>query len=382
MPSGPSARPSATIGEAGSDDPLEISVLATPAGKTPLTGITVLEAARGAKDTLGEAFPDHDVVEDFELDLIAPAPRDALGGSVSIGDSQAAANAEPWHLEEIGLLQARRLGFGFSGNGVLVGLLDTGVANVPELEGRIVENRIFNPERFDYEKAPIADTDWHGTHVAGLIAGRSVGVAPGSKIVSLTMIPRRVGSFSHYVFALEHAQARPEIQILNVSAGKAGQHSQMRNMARIAQLLDVLCVMAIGNSGMNTNCSPGNYPEVVSVGASDRDGHVWTGSSGGSTTWDGVKHVTPTVVAPGVDVVSSLPSEGFRAESGTSMAAPIVTGIAALLIEKHPDISAKDLHDEIRSACVSLNLDVERQGAGVVRVPATLLAGLSAQNSR
>ena len=352
--------------------PSGISVLATPARGTPVTGVTVLEAAPETRNMLSEAFPDHDVVEDFALKLIAPPLHDALaenGGSAS-----AVTQAELWHLQDIGLLAARRHGFGLTGDGIVIGVLDTGVADVPELSGRILENRIFDETLLDYKKTDlIADTDWHGTHVAGLIAGHSVGVAPGSKIVSLTMIPKRVGSFSHYVFALEHAQARPEIQILNISAGKFGQHPQMRNMARIAQRLDVLCVMAIGNSGVNTNCSPGNYPEVISVGASDSRGRVWTGSSGGTIIWDGTKHSTPTLVAPGVDVVSSLPDGNYRAESGTSMAAPIVTGIAALLIEKHPDITVRQLREEILSACVGLDLDVARQGAGVVRLPRSLL---------
>ncbi|MBD2749855.1 MULTISPECIES: S8 family peptidase [Microvirga] len=356
--------------------PPGISVLATPAHGTPVTGITVLEAEPEAKDALGEAFPDHDVVEDFALELIAPPLNDALAENGG-GGASSVTEAELWHLRDIGLLAARRRGFGLTGDGIVIGVLDTGVADVPELSGRILENRVFDPTNLDYKMADlVADTDWHGTHVAGLIAGRSVGVAPGSKIVSLTMIPNRVGSFSHYVFALEHAQARPEVQILNISAGKSGQHPQMRNMARIAQRLDVLCVMAIGNSGVNTNCSPGNYPEVISVGASDSRGRVWTSSSGGAITWDGMQHSTPTLVAPGVDVVSSLPDGSYRAESGTSMATPIVTGIAALLIEKHPDITVRQLHEEILSACVSLDLDVGRQGAGVLRLPPSLLIGL------
>jgi subtilisin family serine protease len=360
--------------------PPAISVLATPARGTPVTGVTVLEADRRAKDTIEDAFPDHDVVEDFELDLIAPPSRDAMAGNGGNGSTNAVTEAELWHLKEIGLLNARRLGLSLTGNGIVIGVLDTGIADVPELAGCVVENRIFNQEKLDYDKVPVADTDWHGTHVAGIIAGRSVGVAPGSKIVSLTMIPKRVGSFSHYVFALEHAQARPEIQILNVSAGKSGQHSQMRNMARIAQRLDVLCVMAIGNSGVNTNCSPGNYPEVISVGASDAAGGVWDGSSGGAITWDGMQHSTPSLVAPGVNVVSVLPDGSYRPESGTSMAAPIVTGLAALLIEKHPAIGVRELRDEILSACVSLNLDAGRQGTGVVRLPPSILGGLNTQD--
>lgn len=386
------ARATDAMGGFGRDEkavaPPGISVLATPARETPVTGVTVLDAGPEAKDTLGQAFPDHDVIEDFALELIAPPFRDAMaengtGGPSTMngtGGANAVTEAELWHLQEIGLLDARRRKFGLTGDGVVVGVLDTGVADVPEISGRILENRVFNQTLLDYETAEITDTDWHGTHVAGLIAGRSVGVAPGSKIVSLTMIPNRVGSFSHYVFALEHAQARPEIQILNMSAGKSGQHPQMRNMARIAQRLDVLCVMAIGNNGVNTNCSPGNYPEVISVGAFDSHRRVWASSSGGAIIWDGMQYPTPTLVAPGVDVVSSLPDGSYRAESGTSMATPIVTGLAALLIEKHPDITVHQLREEILSACVSLDLDVGRQGAGVVQIPPSLLIGLPPQD--
>lgn len=350
-----------------------VRVLATPSQQTPITGVAVLEAGDDAKPVIRDAFPDYDVVEDFPLELIAPQTHDALDGADPGDDLAHVSEAELWHLRDIGLLAARKLGFTLTGAGVSIGVLDTGVADVPELAGRITENRVFDAGLFDYVMAPITDTDWHGTHVAGIIAGKTVGVAPGSSIVSLTMIPKRVGSYSNYVFALEHAQARPEIQILNMSAGKAGQHPQMRNMAKIAERLDVLAVMAIGNDGVNLTRSPGNYPEVISVGAADASGKVWQSSSGGTIIWDGMQHATPTLVAPGVDVLSSLPDGSYRAETGTSMAAPVVTGIAALLIEKHPDITVRDLRDEILSACISLNLDAGRQGAGMARLPGSIL---------
>lgn len=360
----------------------EVTVLASPVRETPITGVTVLEADadnRAALRAIDETFPDHERVEDFALDLIAPPERDAASGDDSRGSAADASAEELWHLDRIGLLAARRLGFDLRGEGATVAVLDTGVAEVPELEGRIVENRTFDPETWAYAEAPIVDTDGHGTHVAGIIAGRSVGVAPGARIVSMTMIPHQIGSLSHYVFALEHAQTRPEIRILNVSAGKGGRHPQMRNMAKIAERLEVLTVVAIGNEGQDTSRSPGNYPEVISVGAMDAQGAVWSGSGGGTVMWDGAGHTTPSLVAPGVAVLSCVSDGRFRPETGTSMATPIVAGIAALIIGRFPDITVRQLRDEILTACISLNLDVGRQGAGAARLPPSLLAGLALQ---
>lgn len=352
-----------------------IRVLATPSWQTAVTGVTLVETDNAVEpERLNEAFPNHRLVEDFPLELIAPPAVDAAAETDPSPGSIVFAQEALWHLDAIGLRAARNAGLNLRGEGVTVEVLDTGVALVAELAGRIVENRTFDQQTWQYLGAPIADTHWHGTHVAGIIAGSNIGIAPAARILSLTMLPNQVGSLSHYVFALEYAATQPEVQILNISAGKIGQHPQMRNIVKIVQRLDILSVIAIGNEGMSTSRSPGNYPEVISVGASAADGTIWDRSGGGTVSWDGQDFMAPTLVAPGVDLLSCIPDGTFRAESGTSMAAPVVTGLATLLIGKHPDITVKELRDELVSSCIDLNLDIGRQGAGMVRLPQLLLS--------
>jgi subtilisin family serine protease len=99
-------------------------------------------------------------------------------------------------------------------------------------------------------------------------------------------------------------------------------------------------VFAAGNLGPGdgTGVSPGNYPEALSVGAVEADGTAWAGSSRGPSACGGA--VFPTLAAPGVDVLTTDLLGAYLAASGTSIAAPHVAGVAALLAGEHPDATA------------------------------------------
>src|SRR5690606_15082283 len=132
-----------------------------------------------------------------------------------------------------------------------------------------------------------------------------------------------IGSLSHFVFAMEHVQTRPEIQIINMSACKREPVNRMRYLAQIAQRTDTLFVVAVGNEGPNTSRCPGNYPEVFSIAATDRADRVWSGSGTGTVTWGVQQRVVPDIMAPGVDIWSCHPDGGYQCLTGTSMATPM-----------------------------------------------------------
>ncbi len=123
--------------------------------------------------------------------------------------------------------------------------------------------------------------------------------------------------------------------------------------AAVAGLLavGVLSVFATGNEVRNRTRSPGNYQEPVSVGVTNRRERVAGFSSGGSLIVDSRRYVVPDLVAPGAGVYFSIMGGGYEAWDGTSMATPIVAGVAALILEKHPDIAVPELVDELLATC-------------------------------
>ncbi|XYD11673.1 S8/S53 family peptidase [Methylobacterium sp. NMS12] len=256
---------------------------------------------------------------------------------------------------------------------MVVGVCDTGIEEVDELQGRIrgayridrTLNRVEPTERS-------RDTQGHGTHVAGLICGATVGVAPAAQVENIIMIPGGSGNLSDFILAIEHVAQQPHISVLNMSAGIPGYNGEMQPALDALRRVGVLSVIAIGNEGRNTSRSPGNYRSVLSVGASNEAGHVAAFSGGGQMMVDGMTYAVPDCVAPGEQVTSCVMDGGFEAWDGTSMATPVVSGLAALLIERDPSITIAELEDQILSACIKLEAPEARQGAGLVQYPASL----------
>ena len=130
----------------------------------------------------------------------------------------------------------------------------------------------------------------------------------------------------------------------------------------------VLPVCASGNEGRDRTRSPGNYRSVLSVGASNERGRVAGFSSSGTLTVDNTTYNIPHLVAPGEQVYSSVVQGGYEAWNGTSMATPIVSGVAALLLERYPDLTVLDLREELLNRCQLLDQPEKRQGLGLIQV--------------
>jgi subtilisin family serine protease len=184
------------------------------------------------------------------------------------------------------------------------------------------------------------------------------------------MIPGGHGNLSDFILALEWALGRPEVQIVNMSAGLPGYIADEPLLSIVSdiQLAGVLSVFAIGNEGRNRTRSPGNYVEPLSVGASNRENRVAGFSGGGTIVAGSHQYNVPDLVAPGEAVLSSVVGGGYEAWDGTSMAAPIVSGVAALLLEKRPDFEVTELVETLLNSCRTLGLPADRQGRGVIQV--------------
>ena len=322
----------------------------------------IAEMQPGEAERLATDRPEVHVLADAPLNLITPLKVD--------GTAKKRLNAaNRWHLRAVGL-PAKRTKSTPSGKGVTIAVLDTGIdATHRELAGRVVDGVAFDVDHQAVIGREPGDTDGHGTHVAGLIAGRSVGVAPAAKLIDGLMIPKRKGTFSAFVQAMEWAAQNPDVQIVNVSAGLIGFQPGFDDVVRALLGAGVLPVAAVGNEGRNQTRSPGNYQPLLSVGATDADGNVAAFSGSGRIQIDHQVYDVPDLVAPGKDVYSSVRGGGYEAWQGTSMAAPIVSGLAALVLEGEPDLPVLELMDLLLEAAAPVAAEVGRAGLGAARLP-------------
>ena len=255
----------------------------------------------------------------------------------------------PWALQRILLPQLWRYG---RGAGVRVAVVDTGVDDRNPQLARALDTRD-GADLLDPGGDGTDDTVGHGTEVAGIIAARP---APGTGLVGIapqaTVIPIRqndehgrgtVAGLADAVRRATDAGAR----VVNISQDTAGPPSTgLAHAVRYALAHDVVVVASAGNGGadgLRRTTYPAAYPGVLAVGASDRAGKRAAFSQPGSFVG---------VLAPGVDMVTTVPVGGQCADSGTSFSAPYVSGVAVLLRARHPSWTARQVVDRIERTAV------------------------------
>jgi subtilisin len=269
---------------------------------------------------------------------------------------------------------------GLSGKGVLVAHLDTGIdGEHPSLKPAIQQFAEFDATGHVIDGAPIEDSSDHGSHTAGIIAGRTllgqeIGVAPGCQLVSAAVIEG--GDQVARVLAGVDWMLNFKVRILNLSLGFPGYFDQY--VPLLKKLLDkgILPVFAIGNEGPGTSRSPANYPQALSVGAVDENGVVDPSSSSEAFPRK-VDPLVPDLVMPGIDIVSAnAGGANFRLDSGTSMATPHLSGLAALLWEACPTATVDQMETAICQSCsLAQSMPKDRANLGMPDGP-TALANL------
>ena len=234
---------------------------------------------------------------------------------------------EQWPLDE---QRVRELWaeFGTRGAGARVAVIDTGVdAAHPALPG-VVEH--------DCTGAGPGDAGGHGTHVCGIVGGRGAGlsgVAPECELHSFRVFAGETTDDATIIRGLrEVASGRHgRFDVVNLSLGSARANDEMRALCLEMSARGTLLVCAAGNSGdhlateaprFGTIGFPAEFDSSICVGASDSAGRRSAFSSTGPELH---------VMAPGQDVLSAWPGDRLAVLSGTSMAAPFVTGLLALM---------------------------------------------------
>jgi subtilisin family serine protease len=250
---------------------------------------------------------------------------------------------------------------------VKVGVLDTGVdAEHPDLKGKVTSWAEFDASGKRVTGSTPHDSDRHGTHVCGTIAGGNasgkwIGVAPDARLaVGLVLDGATGGSDAQVLAGIDWALDR-NVDVISMSLGGLviGPETPGTYTRAIVDcfLRGVSVVAAIGNEGDGTGGSPGNDLFTLAVGATDVD-EVVAGFSSGRTqvvTESTVirpellplPYPKPDVAAPGVAVESSAPGGGLAILSGTSMATPHTSGAVALLLSATGGLAAVDGRDRV-----------------------------------
>ena len=331
-----------------------------------ITGASIVEMPDDEAQRMREELPNALILRDQPIKLIQPQ------GNGNTKDELTA--DELWHLDAIALNIARQNGFTGTGKSITIAVLDTGIDSThPELQGKVTESYSFNDRSKQIQSISSQDTNGHGTHVAGLICGKQVGVAPETKLINAVLIPRGTGNLSDLILWLDWLALRADVNIANISAGIPRYFDEISDLIDTLLAVGILPVCAIGNDGFNNHIAPANCKNSLSVGAVNSNNQVASFSGNATMSVNKQLYNVPYLVAPGEGVYSSVQGGGYEAWDGTSMAAPIVSGVAALILEKYSkQITVESLIDGLLTNCQDLGHDRERQGKGLIQVTAAL----------
>lgn len=273
---------------------------------------------------------------------------------------------------------------GYMGQGVVVGVIDTGVDW--QHEALQTKWRGCNPSNpgspnVDYNwfdattpKSPLPkDANGHGTHVTGTILGSAganqIGAAPGAQWIAARAFGDDDRAYSSTLLSAGQfmlaptdrngQNPRPDLapHIVNNSWGSEipGEADEwfrpMVQAWRDAQILPVFAAGNDGEHGPGSISNPANYPESLAVAATDSGDKLASFSSRGPGYMEGIK---PEISAPGVGIRSSYNNGGYATAQGTSMAAPHVSGAAALLLSANANLDVDELQQVLIDTAIPL----------------------------
>lgn len=270
-----------------------------------------------------------------------------------------------------------------TGKGIGVAILDTGIFPHVDFDNRIVAfYDVIN------HKQQLYDDNGHGTHIAGIIAGngrnsngRIRGVAPEANIIAVKILEADgSGNCVDAVQGMEWILANQKeynIRVVNFSVGtteKSGSDQESVIVQETEKLWQsgIVVVAATGNNGpgSGTVTSPGTSRKIITVGAYDEllvanKGKWKKYYSGEGPTRECI--VKPEIVARGNQIVSCRSARnGYQQRSGSSMAAPYVSGMIARLLQKYPDMTPKEVKLFLHDRAVDLGMPKNTQGWGTL----------------
>lgn len=285
----------------------------------------------------------------------------------------------------------------YRGKNISVAILDTGIFLHPDFSGRILAFHDFIAHKDD-----AYDDCGHGTHVAGCLAGdgylsegRFCGVAPSCNlIIGKVLNQNGEGNIEHMISAIQwilNNKNTYNIRILNISIGFENQVPETKLKLLINTLENawnegILVIAAAGNKGPKTkSISPlGMSKNIITVGCHDLDYHkdgvplCETYSGRGPSIFSLKK---PDLVAPGTNIISTSSKcrrsgsrfmDIYESKSGTSFATPLVSGAAALLLEKNSSMTPEEVKYRLCYTAMDLKEPWNKQGWGMLNISRAL----------
>jgi serine protease AprX len=295
-----------------------------------------------------------------------------------------------WAYEELQIEKLHDLGF--SGKNVTIGIIDTGIdLTHPELEG--VNVTAWRDFINDKSKPYDDNKTYHGTSVAGIIVGKTLGIAPNATLIVAKVFPEdgqaSVDDLTDAIqFCIDNGA-----DIISMSLGarelrisdliNPWSESDIEKACKAATDKGIFLVIAAGNDHEPLDDGevsvPGVFDKAITVGAVDYTLKIADFSSEGDndgnlpnliTDWDPWERKDPDkkpeVVAPGVNIDVPGPNQGYRKVSGTSISTPFVTGALALILGEleefqHENNGSKDKINEVKEAIKDTSKELPKQ---------------------
>lgn len=334
-------------------------------------------ATLAARPEVKEVVPD----ETIQLEPDRPAAIPKREADILQGRPAPDGDSATYGLIRLGIPEVRQA-YGLTGEGVTVGILDTGFdAQHPDLAGKLAGWKDFTGEG----RAEPYDDNGHGTHCAGTIgggatSGLAIGVAPGVRFLAAKVFRRSGNATAEGILGAMEWVVDPDgdpatadgPDLVSNSWGGDPRGTFFLEATRKWVALGTFPCFAAGNSGPGSGTvgTPGGFPEAFAVGATDESDFLASFSSRGPALWNGVVLVKPDVSAPGVNVTSAEPGGGYQAMSGTSMATPHVSGVLALLHQALPGISIGQMRSLLEETSRDLGEPGKDNGFGAGRLGA------------
>jgi subtilisin family serine protease len=254
-----------------------------------------------------------------------------------------------WGLEKLAIQEIHKLGI--TGKGVKVGVIDSGCF--------LKHQDLVIASAKDFTGTTPDDTSGHGTHVAGIIAAKDntmgvLGVAPDVELHIYKALNGEYGSLDSITKALK-AAIEDGMDIINMSLGTQSDAKSLQSLCKKAKEKGIVIVAASGNTGLEQNFYPASYDSCIAVGAVDKLLEVADFTTHG-------EHLD--IVAPGSKILSTHLKGKYAILSGTSMAAPFVSGCLALLKQAGIELTYENI---IKSTIDILEIGFDKKsGYGII----------------